>query len=139
MPSREASLRNLELAKARWRPPRPWRSACETRVIKRLVWQWFNYYGPGKWSGRAVARRFGVSHTYVQKLVREFGTNPRKMRSVEAAYGEATLGQLARAQEITQSEKARGLLREPRRCKWAEFKIGDQTIRAVVPTGKFSS
>jgi hypothetical protein len=65
--------------------------------------------------------------------MREFIANPRTMLSLQAAYGEATLGQLSRAQEITQSEKARGLLREPRRWKWAEFKIGDQVVRAVMP------
>jgi hypothetical protein len=79
MPSREASLHNLEKARAKWRPPRPWRSLQETRVIKRLVWQWFTYRGPGKWSARAVGRRLGVSHTYIQKLVHEFVTDSSKI------------------------------------------------------------
>src|SRR5215472_6401912 len=40
MPSREASLRNLERAKRNWRAPKPLRCNSESRVIRRLVWQW---------------------------------------------------------------------------------------------------
>lgn len=46
-------------------------------MIRRLVWQWLSYPGP-KWSARAVGRRLGVSHTYIQKLVREFAEDPNK-------------------------------------------------------------
>jgi hypothetical protein len=34
MPSRESSLRNLEKARANWRPPRPWRSSEESQMIR---------------------------------------------------------------------------------------------------------
>lgn len=134
MPSPEASRRNLEKGRARWRAPRPWRSAQETRVIKLLVWQWFAYRGPGKWSARAVGRRLGVSHTYVQKLVREFGADPSGMlRELRSSYL-ATFDQLSRAQEETRQQRERGWLRPPRRWRVAEFRIGDQMLRTVVPT-----
>jgi hypothetical protein len=80
VPSRESSLRNLAIARTKWRPPRAWRSLQETRVIKRLVYQWSNTREPGKWSGRAVARWLRVSHTYIQKLVREFAQNPSEIQ-----------------------------------------------------------
>jgi hypothetical protein len=133
MPSRESSLRNLAKAQAKWRAPRPWRSYQETCVIKRLVWQWFNYPGPQKWTGRTVGRRLGVSHTYVQKLVREFAMEPSKMLRGNWRC-EATLDDLSRAQEQSRKERERGWLRTRRLWKVAEFKIGDDVVRAIVPT-----
>jgi hypothetical protein len=53
MPSRESSLRNLKKARARWRPPLPWRSSHESGVIWQLLRQWFSSRSPDKWSGRA--------------------------------------------------------------------------------------
>lgn len=134
MPSREASLRNLEIARVEWRPPRPWRSRQETRVIKRLVWQWFESNAPEKWSGRAVARRLGITHTYIQKLLREFRADPDRMRRELDASGEATFAQLTRARDETRRQKERGCLRKPRLRKVAEFKIGDQVVVGEKPT-----
>jgi len=133
MPSHEASLRNLAKARANWRPPRPWRSPQETRLIRRLVWQWFTYRGPGKWSTRATGRRLGVSHTYIQKLVREFVTNPSKAERAMPSSRLATFEQLSQAQEQSRQQKERGLLRPPRLWKWTELKIGDHTLRAFLP------
>lgn len=134
MPSTEASRRNLEKARAKWRRPRPLRSAQESRVIKRLVWQWFIYRGPEKWSARAVGRRLGVSHTYIQKLVREFVAVPSKIERMVRSAHLATFEQLSHAQEETRKQKMRAWLREPRRWRMAEFKVGDEVVRAVVPT-----
>lgn len=134
MPSREASLRNLEKARATWHPPRPWRSYPESQIIRRLVWQWFAYRGPDKWPGRAVGRRLGVSHTYIQKLVREFAIDPSKMQRQQRRYGAADFGQLYRAQKQTRQMKERDEVRRPRLWKVAEFKVGDNVVRAVVPT-----
>jgi hypothetical protein len=67
MPSPEASRLNLENAKIYWRASRPWRSKQETRVREPRC------------SGRAIARKLGVSHTYIQKLRREFAANPTAM------------------------------------------------------------
>lgn len=135
MPSLEASLRNLERARAAWsHPPRPWRSDRETRIIKRLVWQWFTYCGPRNWSARGLARWLGVSHTYIQKLVRQFRTDPGDMQRDARRHTPATFEHLRCAQEETRQQKERGWLRPPRRWRVAEFKIGDRAVRVVVPT-----
>lgn len=134
MPSPEASRRNLEKARTRWRAPRPWRSSQETHLIRRLVWQWFMYHGPGKWSGRAVSRQLGVSHTYIQKLVREYAADPSSMLREQRLFGPATLDGLRRAREETQKLRECGWLRRPRLWKTVEFKVGDNVLRAVVPT-----
>jgi len=134
MPSPEASRRNLEKARARGRAPRPWRSTQETRIIKRLVWQWLTYRGPGKWSGRTVAAWLGVSHTYVQKLVREFLADQSKTKRGVCSSHPATFEQLSHAQRESRAQKAQGWLRPPRRYRLAKFKIGDQIMRVVVPT-----
>ena len=56
MPSYESSMRNLAKARARWRPPRPWRSSQESQMIRRFVFQWSTCRGT-KPSGRNWARR----------------------------------------------------------------------------------
>src|ERR1039458_8163109 len=78
MPSRESSLRNLAKARMRWRAPRPWRSSQESNMIRRYVFQWLTCHG-SRPSGRSWARALGVSHTWLQKLAREFKADPRKM------------------------------------------------------------
>jgi hypothetical protein len=135
MPSLEASLRNLEKARAaRLHSPRPWRSALESRVIKRLVWQWFTYRGPDKWSARALARWLGVSHTYIQKLVREFMTDPSEMQREAYRHTPVTFDHLSRAREETRKEKERGWLRGPIRFKLVKFTLQGSKMKAVVPT-----
>jgi len=131
MPSPETSRRNLEKARAHWRPPRPWRCPNETRIIRRLAWQW---YAEPCCSGRDIARRLGVSHTYIQKLFREFATDPSEMlkqtcRRVRS-YGlvsisangrmqipferrSATFEQLNEAQKMSRKMRERGWLRSP--------------------------
>jgi hypothetical protein len=98
------------------------------------VWQWFTYRGPGKWSTRALGRRLGVSHTYIQKLVQEFVRDPSKIERQVRTTHPATFEQLSRAQEETRQQRERGRLRPPRRWKWVEVKIGDQVVRDVVRT-----
>lgn len=134
MPSSETSRRNLRKARACWLAPRPWRSSQETHLIRRLVWQWFMYRGPGKWSGRAVSRQLGVSHTYIQKLVREYAADPSSMLYELRLFGPGTFDGLRRAREETQKLRERGWLRRPRLWKTVEFKVGDNVLRAVVPT-----
>jgi hypothetical protein len=85
-------------------------------------------------SGRAIARWLGVSHTWIQKLLREFARNPSEMQRELRVHGHGTIAQLRRAREQTREQKDRGWLREPRRWKVAEFKIGDNVVRGVVPT-----
>jgi hypothetical protein len=134
VPSRESSLRNLEKALANWRRPRPWRSGQETRVIRRLVWQWFIYRGPDKWSGRGVGRWLRVSHTYIQKLIREFKIDSSDMQRLYRNYGQATFQQLSDAQEVTQKQRAWGMLRSPRLWKATKFEVADEVMRTIVRT-----
>ena len=99
MPSIEASRRNLEKAKTRWRPPRPWRSPHETRVIKCLAWQWFIGEKP-RCSLRELARRLGVSQTYCQKLMRQFRASPpNDLELVVRGYGGPSISASGELQE----------------------------------------
>lgn len=122
--AREASLANLEIARERHRPWRPWRSLEESWQIRHLVWQWSTHRGP-KWSGRTLARYLGVRHRYVQKLISEFVSNPAKMRQEarESGFEMATFEQLREARERTREMAERGLLRPFRRSKRGELKI----------------
>jgi hypothetical protein len=113
--SREAGIRNLDVAmkRGRWRRPRPWRSQAESDVIKRLVWLWFNHRGPGRTreSIHSLARALGVSRSYIQKLVKMFERDPSEMQREDRRRGPANLTQLARGQDETRRQRERGLLR----------------------------
>src|ERR1039458_845783 len=88
MPSYESSMQNLARARERWRPPRPWRSSQEAQLIQRFAFQWFTCRDRSRPSGRAWARQLGVSHTWLQKLVREFMADPDAMWRLQAAKGD---------------------------------------------------
>ena len=120
----EASLANLEIVRVRHRPWRPWRSPQESWQIRHLVWQWFTYRGP-KWSERMLARRLGVHHHCVQKLLREFASDRAKMLREKRACGftMATFEQLCEARDQTKRMAERGLLRPLRRSMWGDRKI----------------
>jgi hypothetical protein len=109
MPSYESSMRNLAKARARWRPPRPWRSGPEAQQIRRFAFQWFT--GGSKPSGRAWARALGISHTWLQKLIREFQADPSKMWRQQAAKGDPKFADLIRAREYSRQMGERGELR----------------------------
>ena len=95
------SCRNLEKARANWRPPRPWRSRAESRLIRLITWQWLLGHGP--WcSGRALARWLGVSHTYIQKLTRTRSRNESDFLREVAYSGLPTNEGLRRAREESQ-------------------------------------
>src|SRR5271154_3647374 len=100
MPSYESSMRNLEKARAKWRSPLPWRSSDESRMIQRLIFQWLTCRGTRP-SGRAWARQLGVSHTWLQKLVRRFQADPSEMLREARHCGDPTFAQLTRAREYT--------------------------------------
>ena len=110
MPSYESSMRNLAKAKARWRPPRPWRSVEESRIISRLVYLWFTCRDRGA-SAREWARRLGISHTWMQKLIRQFRADPSQMIREVRLFGLPTFAQLARAREFTRRMNENGELR----------------------------
>ncbi len=100
MPSYESSMRNLAKARERWRPPRPWRSKEEGRMIRRLVFWWFTGRG-SKPSGRAWARALGISHTWLQKLARRFQADPTELYREVRRCGDPSFAQLSRAREQT--------------------------------------
>ena len=114
MPSREASMENLEKAMQNWRPPRPWRSREEAQMIRRLVFWWLTsaaasrlvVLGPG---------HSGISHTWLQKLLRDFRADPNEMWRLQVARGDPTFAQLSRAREYTREMRERGELRPARR------------------------
>src|ERR1700730_7237573 len=88
MPSYESSMQNLEKAQAKWRPPRTWRSGEESLMIRRYVFQWLTCRDPSRPSGRAWTSELGISHTWLQKLVREFQTDPSQMWRLQESSGD---------------------------------------------------
>lgn len=120
MPSYESSMRNLAKAKARWRPPRPWRSVEESRSIRRLVYLWFTARDRRP-SARAWAKALGISHTWMQKLLRQFQADPTQMIREVRLFGLATFDQLNRAREFTRRMNEEGELRGSHLAKVADF------------------
>jgi hypothetical protein len=110
MPSYEASMQNLAKAKAKWRPPRPWRSSQESQMIRRYVFQWLTCHGK-KPSGREWAKELGISPTWLQKVVRRCQNDPSQMLQEARRCGDSNFAQLSRAPEHTQRMRERGELR----------------------------
>ncbi len=114
----DASMQNLRKACARRKElgayPRPWRSKEEGLMIRRLVVWWFTCVDSNRPSGRAWARQLGISHTWLQRLIRELKKDPSEMRRLQS-YGDPKPEQLARAQEYTRQMKGRGQLRSSHR------------------------
>ena len=114
----DASMRNLQKANARRKKlglyPRPWRSKEESLMIRRLVWWWHTSRDNQKPSCRDWARQLGISHTWVQKLGREFAADPDEVRRLQE-YGDPKLEQLDRAREQTRRMRERYELRRPAR------------------------
>jgi hypothetical protein len=113
----DASVRNLAKARAsrRYRPPLPWRSKEESEMIRRFVFQWLTCRDRSRPSGRSWARQLGVSHTWLQKLVREFSADPSEMCGLQRSEGDPTFAQLSRARQYSQEMRERGELRSRRR------------------------
>jgi hypothetical protein len=94
-------------------------------MIRRLVFWWFTGRNHTKPSGPDWARQLGISHTWLQKLVREFTADPSEMRRLQIARGDPTFAQLSRARENTNEMRERGELRlsrlaEQKRKFWSE-------------------
>jgi hypothetical protein len=120
MPSYESSMRNLAKARAMGRPPRPLRSSQESQLVRRYVFQWLTCRDRNRPSGRSWARQLGISHTWLQKVVREYTVDPNKMWRLKRA-GDPRSIELSRAQECTRQMKERGELRSSRLAKVANF------------------
>jgi len=156
--ARLARLANMAKARAaRKREPLRWRSGLESRIIEQLVWQWWNesrgqwlevsgwknqqqiprHCAPRNdksWSKQRVARLLGVSHTWVNKLVKRFEADPDRMRRRMAAFAPATLEKLERAREETRRQREFGWLRGPIRMRRVKWTLGGKTQRSVVWT-----
>ena len=103
-----------------WRPPRPWRSGDEARLIRRYVFQWLTARGK-KPSGRDWARQLGISHTWLQKLVRKFQAVPNGMWRLQATKGDPQFSDLTRAGEYSRQMRERRELRLSPSAKRAKF------------------
>jgi hypothetical protein len=109
--------RMANLAKARRSPryhrPRPWRSDDESEMILRFAFQWMTCRDRSGPSARSWARQLGVSHTWLQKLVKRLKIDMELQQEVRRC-GDPTLAQLAYARERTREMRMRGELRPSR-------------------------
>ena len=98
-------------------------------MIRRYVFWWLTCRDRSRPSGREWARQLGVSHTWLQKLVREFTTDPREMLRLQRAHGDPISTELSRAQEHTREMREHGELRLSRQEKWKKkfWSVASQT------------
>ena len=78
-------------------------------------------YRDRPWAKYRVARLLGVSHTWVNKLVKRIEADPERMRRKMRAFAPATFEKLERAREETRRERERGSLRGP--IRWRRVKV----------------
>jgi hypothetical protein len=109
----DASVQNLRKARAscRYRAPLPWRSREESELIRRFAFLWFTCRDKSRPSGRDWARQLGISHTWLQKLVREFTADASEMWGLQRSEGDPKLADLNRAQECSRRMREQGELR----------------------------
>ena len=88
----------------------------------------------GPWAKLRVARFLGVSHTWVNKLVKRFEADPDRMRRRMAAFAPATFEKLERARKETERQRQFGWLRGPIRMRRVKWTIGGKTQRAIAWT-----
>jgi len=86
------------------------------------------------WAKLRVARLLGVSHTWVNKLVKRFEADPDRMRRRMAAFAPATLEKLERAREETRRQREFGWLRGPIRMRRMKWTLEGKTQRGIVWT-----
>jgi hypothetical protein len=79
-------------------------------MVRRYVLLWLTCRDASRPSGRSWAKQLGISHTWLQKVVRALKANPEEMRRLQS-QGNATLAQLNRAKEYTVRMRERGELR----------------------------
>src|ERR1700733_7105582 len=90
-------------------------------MIQRYVFQWLTCRDRNRPSGRAWAKQLGISHTWLQKLIREFQADPSEMYREARRRGEPTYTQLTRAREYTRRMREQGELRGIAIGKGGEF------------------
>ena len=84
-------------------------------MVRRFTFWWVTSRDGNKPSGRDWARQLGISHTWLQKLVREFKKDADEMWQLQVALGDATFEQLSRARAYTQELRNEGKVRSRRR------------------------
>jgi hypothetical protein len=84
-------------------------------MVRRFAFWWFTCRDPRRPSCRNWALQLGVSHTWLQKLVREFKAKPDQAWELQAACGDPTLAELDEATQSTHELRRRGELRSRRR------------------------
>ena len=86
------------------------------------------------WAKYKVARLLGVSHTWVNKLVKRFEANPDRMRRRMAAFAPTSLEKLERAREETRRQRERGWLRGPIRTRRVKLTLWGKKRAVTLPT-----
>ena len=93
-------------------------------MIRRYAFLWHTGRGR-KPSGRAWAKQLGISHTWLQKLVRQFQADANEMWRLQATKGDPQFTELTRALEYSRQMRERGELRGDshlsRGAKWARL------------------
>ena len=90
-------------------------------MVRRFAFWWFTCRDQNKPSGGDWARQLGISHTWLQRLVREFKQSADEMWQLQAALGDPTFDQLSRARGYTQELRKEGKVRPLRRRKPVDF------------------
>ena len=90
-------------------------------MIRRFVFQWLTCRDPNRPSCRDWARQLGISHTWLQKLVRKFLADLSGMYREQRRYGDPNHSQLSRAREQTKQMMQRGELRSSHLARVADF------------------
>ena len=86
------------------------------------------------WAKYRVARPLGVSHTWVNKLVKRFEADPDRMRRRMAAFAPTSFEKLERAREETRRQRELGWLRGPIRWRRVKVTLEGRKRRVGVPT-----
>jgi hypothetical protein len=87
-------------------------------MIRRFVWWWLTCRDPSRPSGRAWAWDLGISHTWLQKLVRQLTS---QMWRLQAARDDPQLADLSRARDCTEEMRERGELRTSREANLTKY------------------
>ena len=109
-------------------------SAGSRRFVARAKDRPFDFAQGKPWAKYRVARFLGVSHTWVNKLVKRFEADPERMRRKMRAFAPASFEKLERAREETRRERERGWLRGPIRWRRVKVTIQGRKQRVVAPT-----
>ena len=86
-------------------------------MVRRYVFWWFTSRDRSKPSGRDWARQLGISHTWLQKVIREFQADPTEMWRLQERYGDPSFSQLEKARSDTETMREKGELRSWCRSK----------------------